>query len=307
MKNRLMNQGAPHKKAERSWDRMANNNDKEDKHDEPVLLNEIIKTIRFKDVEIEYLLTGEKNSETILFVHGLGANLSQFEQQQRYFSEKHTVLSVNLRGHGNSIIVHDYTPAEFELSKMSTDIIELLDSLNIEKVHFVGNSMGGNIGYEILKSKPEILESFTTFGTTGQLSTPKFSLGMMKFTYKLLSPKAIGNLSKTAGQTTNSREKIMEMMSQVNKSTILSIIPNLANFDYMDVIKTSQIQSMIIKGEKDKDINKAIKNTIIEFESRGDFKLYEMSKAGHFANLDNSDLFNRILEAFILNLNRVNN
>ncbi len=64
---------------------------------------------------------------------------------------------------------------------------------------------------------------------------------------------------------------------------------------------------MIIKGEKDKDINKVIRNTIIEFENRGNFRFYEMSKVGHFANLDNSDLFNKILEDFILNLNRIKN
>jgi len=30
-------------------------------------------------INIEYLLTGKENGETILFAHGLGANLSQFE------------------------------------------------------------------------------------------------------------------------------------------------------------------------------------------------------------------------------------
>lgn len=267
-------------------------------------MNDMIKIFQLKDVEIEYLLTGDINSETVLFVHGLGANLTQFELQHDYFSENFKVLSINLRGHGNSILTHESTPSEFELPKIANDVVELLNRLNITKVHFVGNSMGGNIGYEILKSKPEMLKSFTTFGTTGQLSTSKFSLGVMKFTYKLLSSKAIGNLSKTAGQTKESKKKIKGMMSQVNKSTILSIIPNLAYFDYMDTIPTSHIPCMIIKGEEDKDINKAIKNTITEFENRGDFKLYEMSRVGHFANLDNSDLFNEVLEEYILKINK---
>lgn len=248
---------------------------------------------------MEYKLSGKENSETILFVHGLGANLSQFEQDHEYFKNKFRVLSVNLRGHGDSTPDTESLLAGFELSVMANDVLELLDELNINQVHYVGNSMGGNIGYEILKSKPEVLKSFTTFGTTGQLSTSKLSLSIMKTTYKILSPKAIGGLSKSAGQTKESKDKILEMMSQVNKESLLAILPCLANFNYLDVIRSSNTPCMILKGEKDKDINKAIKNTVIEFENRGNFKLFEMPDAGHFANLDNPVLFHKVLEGFI--------
>lgn len=258
-------------------------------------------------MEIDYLLTGENNPSTILFVHGLGANLSQFERQHEYFSNKFRVLSINLRGHGNSVLPGESKSATFELSAMGSDIIELLDDLDIDRVHFIGNSMGGNVGYEILKSKPQVLRSLITFGTTGQLSTSRFALGIIKFTYKLLSVQSISNLSKAAGQVKESREKIREMMSGVNKSTLLAILPNLANFDYLESIKASSIPCMIIKGEKDKNINKAIKNTIIEFENRGNFKLIEMSGAGHFANLDDPDLFNEVLEDFISGINELDN
>lgn len=37
-----------------------------------------IKRFKGAEVELEYLLTGETNAETIMFVHGAGANLRQF-------------------------------------------------------------------------------------------------------------------------------------------------------------------------------------------------------------------------------------
>ncbi|WP_340066007.1 alpha/beta hydrolase [Ascidiimonas aurantiaca] len=263
-----------------------------------------MKTLRINNVEIEFLLTGEKNSETIVFVHGLGANLSQFRLQQDYFSKNFKVIAINLRGHGKSLQVHKYTPSKFKLSVMSTDIIELLAYLKIDKVHFVGNSLGGNIGYEILRSHPHILKSLTTFGTTGQLNKPRFSLGILKFIYKIISPKAIGNLSQLAGQTKESKDRIREMFSKVNKITLLSTLPNIAKFDYLDVIKNSSVPGMIIKGEKDQNINRTIQSTINEFENRGNFKLHEIKDTGHFVNLDNPVLFNKVLEDFILNLNK---
>jgi predicted esterase len=38
-------------------------------------------------MQLEYFIKGESNKETILFVHGAGANASQFEKQLEFFSE----------------------------------------------------------------------------------------------------------------------------------------------------------------------------------------------------------------------------
>ncbi len=257
------------------------------------------KSIQIENITIEYVLNGEENSEVILFVHGLGANLSQFEFQQRYFSEKFKVLSVNLRGHGNTLLTHALTSTDVELYKIANDITTLLDYLDISKVHYVGNSMGGNVGLEILKISPNVLKTITIYGTTGQLNTSSIALRVMKFLHKIITPAMRGNLSKIAGQTNESKAKIKEMMLKAEKATILSFIPILANFDYLEVIKKSKTPCMIIKGEKDKEINNVINTTIREFKNRGNFELQEMGGVGHFANLDNPDYFNKIIEEYI--------
>lgn len=257
--------------------------------------------IQLENIEIEYLLSGKKNSETILFVHGLGANLSQFEFQHEYFSKKYKVLSVNLRGHGNTSLLQRLKSPDVTLNKMATDIIKLLENLDIAEVHYVGNSMGGNVGFEILKLKPKILKTLTTYGTTGKLKTSGFTLGIIKLMHKIMSPNMRGNLAKSAGQTIESKVKIKEMMTQIEKTTILNIVPNLSNFDYLEVIKKSKTPCMIIKGEKDKEINNAIDTTITQFKARGNFELREMKGVGHFANLDNPELFNNVIAEYISN------
>ncbi|MGD1840047.1 MAG: alpha/beta fold hydrolase [Thermonemataceae bacterium] len=259
------------------------------------------KVIPLKNSEIEYLLTGRSYKDAILFLHGLGANLSQFEYQQTYFSEYYKFISVNLRGHGNSSVHDKPTLATFELSKMAIDVIELLNTLNIKRVHFVGNSMGGNVGYEILRVAPQILGSFTTFGTTASLNTSKLALKMMTYTYKILSTNAIGNLSKAAGQTSASKKKIKEMIAQVDKQTLRAILPNIANFNYLHTIKTSNLPCMIIKGALDKSINKVLESTIAAFKKRGNFKMIELQGVGHLANLDCPNVFNKTLSEFITN------
>lgn len=254
--------------------------------------------ISLDHIEMEYLLTGEDHSETILFVHGLGADLSQFTYQQAYFSTYFRVLSVNLRGHGLTT-VHQNGNHEFGLDNLAADIVELLDRLSIAKVHFVGNSMGGNVGLEMMKSYPNRLKSISTFGTTASLHTSNFTFAILKLMHKIISPNMRGALSKVAGQNPTSKMKIEEMMTQVDRSTILGLIPELANFDYLDVIRESKLPYLLIKGEKDSDINRVLDSTIATLESRGNFEMITMKGAGHFANLDQPDLFNEILEKFI--------
>lgn len=262
-----------------------------------------IRNVQLGKINMEYLLTGIENIETILFVHGLGANLSQFENQHKYFQDKYKVLSVSLRGHGNTSSLSELTESDFDLSQFRDDLIMLLDTLDIDKVHYVGNSMGGNIGYELMKTHSTRMLSFTSYGTTGKLKKSGFTIGLMKLTYKLMSMKMIAKLSGSAGVGEYSKTKIVEMMAQAKKSTVLNLINYLGDFDYLEVIKHSQIKAQIIKGDKDKEINKVIVSTVKTFKQRGDFSLIDLDNSGHFANLDNPDLFNRALETFLTGLN----
>lgn len=261
------------------------------------------KKVQLGEINMEYLLTGTANLETILFVHGLGANLSQFENQRQYFQSRFKVLSVSLRGHGNTTSSRELTRIDFKLSQLGNDILMLLNYLKIDKVHFVGNSMGGNVGYELIKSRPNRLGSFTSFGTTGKLNKSGFTIGLIKFTYKLMSMKTIGKFSGSAGISGKSKSKIREMVSGTQKSTVLNLVPHLGNFDYLEVIKKSQVPAMIIRGDKDKEINKEIGSTIEAFRSRDKFNLVDLEDTGHFANLDNSDLFNTTIENGLTVLN----
>ena len=241
-------------------------------------------TINIQGINIEFFLGGKENGVTILFVHGLGSDLSQFENQHHFFNDKFKVLSISLRGHGNTTSENILTQPDFELKKISSDIIYLLDKLGIKMVHFVGNSMGGNVGYELLKSNPNRLLSFTTFGTTAELHKSNILVCLMKLTYKLLNINTIAKLSKSAGQTEYSKNKIYEMISQSSKQTILKLITYLAKFNYIETIKKNQIPTLIITGDKDKEINKVLSSTITAYKEKDNFNLVKMKRAGHFAN-----------------------
>jgi len=258
-------------------------------------------TVKTNSSIIEYHFRNKIDSPTVVFLHGLGANQEQFINQCDFFAQDYQVVTLNVRGHGNSSSLE-----EFSLAGCAQDVIDLLDVLQVEKFHFVGNSMGGNIGYELLNRYENRLQSLTTYGTTGELNTSESATKILSFIYKILPVSMIALLASNAGQTKESKQIIKIMMGKMKKKTLLEIIPVLAQFNYLDVIANSKTPYMLIKGANDTDINKALPSTLALFAGRSNCKLVDLENVGHFANLDDPERFNSVLLEFLRGLDESN-
>ncbi|NOR49266.1 MAG: alpha/beta fold hydrolase [Methanosarcinaceae archaeon] len=253
------------------------------------------------DIEIEYSLSGADSEETLLFVHGLGSNLDQFELQQQYFAKNYRVLLISMRGHGNSSAPVNPTPADYTIRKIARDVQALLAHLGISKVHFVGSSMGGLVGYELLEMDEGLLLSLTTFGTTARLHSSRFTLRSLLTMLRLLGPKGIAWLvGRTASKDKAVRARLKRMYEMVSKDALELIMMDIADYDYMDTICRHNIPMMVIRGWRDSGINKNLDPVLEIMGNKPYFELVEMPNAGHFANMEKPSDFNEILKRFLL-------
>jgi len=253
------------------------------------------------DVKIEYSLSGAQNEDTLLFVHGLGSNLRQFEMQQQYFAKNYRILLISLHGHGNSSAPINPIPDDYTVREMARDVQALLTHLGINKVHFVGNSMGGLVGYELLEIDEGLLSSLTTFGTTARLHSSRFTLRSLLTMLRFLGPKGIAWLvGISASKDKAVRARLKQMYEMVSKDVLELISMNIANYDYMDTICRHNIPMMLIRGWQDKGINKKLGPVLEIMRNKPYFELVEMPNAGHFANMEKPLKFNDILGRFLL-------
>ncbi len=76
----------------------------------------------------------------IVFVHELGSDLRQWEDQVRYFSRAYRCVAYNARGYPPSDVPTD--PADYGWERAVDDIAAVMDGLGIDRAHVIGLSMG---------------------------------------------------------------------------------------------------------------------------------------------------------------------
>ena len=140
-------------------------------------------------IKIAYRDYGPEGAEPILLVHGLGAQLVHWpvhlidfliENNYRPITYDNRDAGLSSRFSAKPSFVLDYIKyylrfplkSEYTLKDMSKDGISVLNTLNIDKAHILGTSMGGMIGQIICSMFADRVKSFTLIASTASVPGP---------------------------------------------------------------------------------------------------------------------------------------
>ncbi len=98
-------------------------------------------TVKTNGVDTAYRFDGPEKGRVVLMSNSLMSNYTMWDCTVPALADKYRVLRYDFRGHGAS----DVTPGSYSFDRMGRDVVELLDSLAIDKVTFCGISFGGLI------------------------------------------------------------------------------------------------------------------------------------------------------------------
>jgi pimeloyl-ACP methyl ester carboxylesterase len=91
----------------------------------------------------------EGTGSPLVLVHGIGATWQCWLPLIPQLATHHDVIAPDLPGFGGSVALGVEEPS---LAHFSQSILDLLDSLGIDRFHVSGNSLGGAVTLELLKS-----------------------------------------------------------------------------------------------------------------------------------------------------------
>jgi 3-oxoadipate enol-lactonase len=106
--------------------------------------------------------------EVVLLHHGYGRNHKFWYEWVQMLASQYRCLRFDMRGHGLSAPLA--TDEELTLEGLAGDVIGLMDTLGIEKIHFVGESLGGLIGIWLGALYPDRIKSLVLLSTPIKVS-----------------------------------------------------------------------------------------------------------------------------------------
>ncbi|BFM49862.1 alpha/beta fold hydrolase [Marinomonas sp. THO17] len=120
--------------------------------------------------QLFFSIEGNANNPAIVLGHPLGMNLTVWDPVLPYLIENFRVIRWDLPGHGLSPAI-DKTITSLHLDALVEPLLAECDSLGIERFHYVGTSIGGMIGQQLISEHSNRLLSATLTNTGAQIGT----------------------------------------------------------------------------------------------------------------------------------------
>jgi pimeloyl-ACP methyl ester carboxylesterase len=103
-------------------------------------------------------LTAGDGIETVILIHGLGSNKTSFFETVSALTPRYTVHAIDLPGFGSS---SKPLRAPYDAAWFARAVCRFMDAQEINRAHFVGNSLGGRVAIEVGLQTPDRVQSLS--------------------------------------------------------------------------------------------------------------------------------------------------
>jgi 3-oxoadipate enol-lactonase len=249
---------------------------------------------------------GSAAGDVLLLVHGFPFSSAMWRPQIEAPPAGWRVIAPDLRGFGASP-----PPATLQgttLDMMADDLAALLERLAVRSAVVCGLSMGGYITFALLRRHPALVRALVLCDTRPEADTEEIRRGRLQMAErvaldgtaavvdamlpKVLAPGAAYLQPEVAAEVRG----IME--SAPPAGVIAALHAMAARPDSTPMLRSINVPTQIIVGEHDQ-ITPAGDAQLMTRAIRG-AQIEIIPEAGHLPNLENAQLFDRALEAFLV-------
>jgi pimeloyl-ACP methyl ester carboxylesterase len=248
------------------------------------------------------------SKEWVTFVHGAGGSSSIWFKQVRDFKKHFNVLILDLRGHGNSRPkLKDTFKTKYTFDSITSDIVEVIDSLKIEKSHFIGISLGTILIRNLAEKRPELVKSMIMGGAIIKMNFRSQVLMKVGNIFKSVVPYMLlyklfafiimpkKNHKKSRLLFVNEAKKLYQKEFLRWFKLTSEINPLLRFFRTKDI----NIPTLYVMGAEDHLFLPSIKNIVSKHITSS---LFVIDNCGHVVNVEQPEAFNNQTIGFINSL-----
>ncbi len=230
------------------------------------------------DIEMYYATYGDPNNPPLLLLHGGLGNADYFVNQIPAFSENYYVIAADSRGHGRSTM----SDQQIGYALMASDVLALLDYLEIDAANLVGWSDGGIIGLDIAINNPDRLIKLVAYGANYNPSGVRADVGENQ-RFNQYIEMATDDYARLAPKPDNFKTFL------TNISNMWATEPNYTE----EQMRSITVPTLILDGIEEEAIYPAHALEMAMLIPTAD--LYLMGGVGHFAMWEATEEFNQII------------
>ncbi len=239
---------------------------------------------------------GGAGGTPVVIVHSLAGNTTQWAPQLAHLRQTRRAIAFDLRGHGQS----DPAPNEdYSLAAMASDLAALVDSLGLQKFILIGHSYGGGVVATYAGKHPERVAALLFVDAIGDArNAPReqidpFMNAMRSEAYADVVEGHWRNILVHADSTVTN--VVLASLRRTPRTAIVSALEDIFKYDPVTTLQNYRgPMHAIISGLPDDP--SALHHHLPQLTH------VMMPNTSHWLQMDQPDLFNQIVEEFLLSL-----
>jgi 3-oxoadipate enol-lactonase len=248
---------------------------------------------------VAYDLIGPETAPVVCMTHSLASDSGMWaEQVPPLVRAGFRVLRIDMRGHGGSApLAGDYT-----MSELAWDVADTLDALGIQRVHFIGLSIGGMLGQAFALEHHAKLASAIWCDTLPASPAGASEVWQQRVdtvrNANSLVPLADPTIERWLTDAVKTRragrwKQIRETIIGTTPQGYLGCVAAIRNFNFLERLPMLRVPVLVICGADDAG-TPATENKRIASLIPG-ARYEEIADARHFPNVEHPDTFNRLM------------
>jgi 3-oxoadipate enol-lactonase len=192
-----------------------------------------------------------RRAETVVLHHGNSKNARLWYAWVPLLARQYRVVRLEARGFGRSTVPPE--GYDWSLSNFAADLQGLLDHLDLERVHLIGETVGGTISLQFASDYPERLLSVTT------CTSPYKFVGVPSYreSYDLVDRSGVeGWVRATADRRLEPghsdpahHEWYAQQMIQTSKHVVMETLAYLSNQDLSPLLPQINTPALVLVGQ----------------------------------------------------------
>jgi 2-hydroxy-6-oxonona-2,4-dienedioate hydrolase len=249
--------------------------------------------------KFQFIEAGQPSKEPLLLLHGLMGGLSNFGPAIDHFSKFYNVVMPTLP-------IYEMPMLSVSLDGLLAFVEEFVAYKGYERVHLIGNSLGGHLALMYVLKNPKGSASLTLTGSSGLYENSMGKTFPKRGDYDFIKNKTRETFFDPAIATKELVDELFETVNDRNKALrIIMTSKSAVRNNLSDRLHEIKCPTLLIWGRNDSVTPPFVGEKFHELIPQS--RLVWVEECGHAPMMEHPQTFNDILEKFFSEILPVHN